>query len=62
MKDLNQSTWDHEILYADKCLKMNNFYLVVFVKNRKYEVEGGWKLKFIFCFIEITLDPFRLEK
>jgi hypothetical protein len=38
------------------------FYEAIFVKNRKYNVEGSWKLKFIFCFMETNHKLLHLDK
>jgi hypothetical protein len=43
--------------------RVDNFNLTIFVKEKKTTiVEGGWKLKCIFCFVETTHEPLHLDK
>jgi hypothetical protein len=30
--------------------------------KKNVNVEGGWKLKFVFCFMETTHEPLHLDK
>jgi hypothetical protein len=45
MQNLHQSTWDHEILYADRFLKdEQTSNKTIFVKDKKYERGGRYKV------------------
>jgi hypothetical protein len=52
---MKQSTWNTEILYYDRSLKDEQLLTKPFLwKTKNTNVEGGWNLKFIFCFMETT--------
>jgi hypothetical protein len=63
MQNLDQTTWDHEILYADRS-SMNKQLLVtpLFRKTRNTNMAGGWNLKYIFYVMERTREPLHLDK
>jgi hypothetical protein len=55
--------WDHEMLYCDTSSKDEQLLTRSVLWNPKNRnVEVGWKLQFIFCFMEITHKPLHLEK
>jgi hypothetical protein len=45
MQNLHQSTWGHEILYANKSSKAEQLLKDCFCENPKYEREGWLKAK-----------------
>jgi hypothetical protein len=59
---LRHSTWDHEMLYADRS-SMDKQLLVIPLlrKTKNTNMEGGWLFKFILYFIERTLEHFNLD-
>jgi hypothetical protein len=63
MQNLNQPTWDHAIWYADTPPKDEQLLSrVLLQKIDNIGVEGGWKLKYIFCFMKISHEPLDLYK
>jgi hypothetical protein len=38
---LDQSAWDHGILYVENLQRMDNFSETIFVKTKNTSVEGG---------------------
>jgi len=51
MQNLHQSTWDHEILYADRSSKVKQLLTRQFLlKNKNMNMAGGWKLKIYILF------------
>jgi hypothetical protein len=61
MKNLRQSIWDHDILYADGCLKDERLLMGHFnEKTKDTNMEGGWNFKFMFCFMETIHEPLHL--
>jgi hypothetical protein len=60
-QNLHQSTWDHEILYADRSSKEEQLFIkTIYVINQKYERGGRLKVKFQILFSEETHEPLRL--
>jgi hypothetical protein len=61
IQNLHQSTWDHEILYADRSSKEERLFIkTIHVINQKYERGGLLKVKIQILFSEETLEPLRL--
>jgi hypothetical protein len=53
VQNMYYSTWDHENVYAYRSSKDEQLLTVQFLLKPKItNVEGSWKLKFIFCFKE----------
>jgi hypothetical protein len=63
MQNLSQSTWDDEILYADRS-SMNKQLLVIYhfrKKTKNTNITGDWAFKYIFYFMEKAHEPFQLD-
>jgi hypothetical protein len=61
MKNLYQSTWDHEILYCDKSSKDKQLLVMQLLRKPKNtNMAGDWKFKYIFYFMERTYEPLYL--
>jgi hypothetical protein len=58
MQKLHQSTWDHEMLYADRSSEEEQ--LLKKPKNRN--MAGFWMLKFTFHFRKTIHEPLHLDK
>jgi hypothetical protein len=57
MQSLNQSTWDHEIFYTDRSSKDEQRLVRQFLWKENMNMEGSWKLKFKFLFMQTTPEP-----
>jgi len=62
MQNLHPSTWEHDILYADRNLKNEQLLTKRVFFKTSTTTEGGWMLQFIFCFTEITHKLLHLDK
>jgi hypothetical protein len=63
MQNLHQSTWDHEILYADRFSKDEQLLVRPFLwKIKNTNVEGGIRLQFMFCLMETIHEPMHSDK
>jgi hypothetical protein len=63
MPDLYQSVWDHEILCANGSSEDEEILTRQFLwKSKDTNVEGGWKLKSIFCRMDVTRERLKLDK
>jgi hypothetical protein len=52
IQNLHQSTWDREILYADRSAKDKQHLVIPLLwKTKNTNMAGGWKFKYIFYFI-----------
>jgi hypothetical protein len=61
--NLNQTIWDHEILYDDRSLKYEKPLLDNFCDKPKIRMwRAIERLQFIFCFMEITHETLHLDK
>jgi hypothetical protein len=56
-----QSTWDHEIWYANRCPEDEQLLIWQLLrKTKNTNMAGGWSLKFTLCFIGTTREPLHL--
>jgi hypothetical protein len=63
MQNFYRSRWGHEILYAGRSSEDKQlFNQITFVKNKNTNMDGGWYLKFTFCYMETTHEPMDLDK
>jgi hypothetical protein len=64
MQNFPQSMRDHETLFADRLIirGWTTFNKTIFVKEKNSNVEGHWKFKFVFCFVETTHELVYLGK
>jgi hypothetical protein len=63
MWNFHQSTWDQNILYANRCSEDEQLLLRQFLwKIKNMNMAGSWSLKFTFCFMETTHELLHLDK
>jgi hypothetical protein len=63
MQNLHQSTWDRNILYADRSLEDEQLLMRPLLRESKnMNMVGSLKLKFTFYFMERTHEPLHLVK
>jgi hypothetical protein len=62
MRNLYQSMWDHETLYADRSSKDKQLLIIPFFRNTKnMNMAGSWIFKYIFYFMEKPHEPLHLH-
>jgi hypothetical protein len=62
MQKFNQSTWNHENLYADRSSEYEQLSTRPLLREKQIENTGGWNLKFTFYFMETILEPLHVAK
>jgi hypothetical protein len=63
MQNFHQSTWDDEILYADRYSEDKQLLIRPLLREAKNtNMAGGCNLKFTFYFMETTHEPLQSDK
>jgi hypothetical protein len=63
IQNLQQSTWDHKILYADRSLEDEQLLIrPLLLESKNMNMACSWMLKFTFYFMDRTREPLRLDK
>jgi hypothetical protein len=63
MQNLQQSMWDHEILYADRSWEDEQLLgRLLLLETENMNTAGSWNLKFIFHLMETTDELLHLDK
>jgi hypothetical protein len=62
-ENFHLSTWDRDILYADRSSEDEQLLIRLFLrKTKSTNMAGGLNVKFTFCFTEITPEPLDADK
>jgi hypothetical protein len=60
---MDQSSWDHKILYANRSSEDEQLLIRPILREPKNtSMAGGWKLKLTFYFMKTTHEPLYLDK